>query len=167
MPKWARKQKQLNEEQERRLNQHVGRRLAQEMAETNKGQWIGLIHDEVVAMESTLEAVLETMHAMEPDPNRGLIFQAGFAILSTHHFTIDKALAQKGKYSLYTSPRNKWRVLRDDLSRWWRETSDSKPALERSEGSPRQGPEEILWRGIAGLAIGSKIWIHICCWAED
>ena len=77
MPKLAQKQKCVTMEQERRLNQRVARRLAQEMAEMHKGQWIGLIHGEVVAMESTVEAVLEKMRVIEPNPSRGLVFQAG------------------------------------------------------------------------------------------
>jgi len=77
MPRRAQQKKRLTVEQERQLNQRVARRLAQEMAETHKGQWIGLIQGEVVAMASTLETVLEKMSATEPDPSRGLVFQAG------------------------------------------------------------------------------------------
>ena len=47
------------------------------MAQTHQGQWIGLIQGEVVAVESTLETVLQKIHVTEPDPSRGLVFQAG------------------------------------------------------------------------------------------
>ncbi|MBM3239888.1 hypothetical protein FJZ31_26690 [Candidatus Poribacteria bacterium] len=77
MPKQTQKLKRLSVERERQLNQRVARRLTQEIAETYKGQWVGLIHGEVVAMEPTLEAVMEKMRNVEPDPRRGMVFQAG------------------------------------------------------------------------------------------
>ncbi len=77
MSKLAQKPKRLSVEQERRLNQRIARRLAQQMAETHQGQWVGLVRGEVVAIEPTLDALIEKMGVIEPDSRRGMVFQAG------------------------------------------------------------------------------------------
>ncbi|MBI1922788.1 hypothetical protein HYR99_00915 [Candidatus Poribacteria bacterium] len=77
MPRRAQQKKHLTVEQERQLNQRVARRLAQEMAETHKGQWIGLVRGEVVTTAPTLEEVTASLMKVEPDPRRGLVFRAG------------------------------------------------------------------------------------------
>ncbi|MBI1929359.1 hypothetical protein HYR99_34585 [Candidatus Poribacteria bacterium] len=77
MPKQAQKPKPLTVEQERRLNQRVARRLAQEMAETHQGQWVGLVRGEVISTGATLEEVTAALMKVEPDPRRGVVFRAG------------------------------------------------------------------------------------------
>ena len=77
MPRQAQKQKRLTVEQERRLNQRVARRLAQEMVETHTGQWIGLVRGKMVTTAPTLEEVTASLMKVEPDPRRGFVFRAG------------------------------------------------------------------------------------------
>jgi hypothetical protein len=77
MPKSASRRKRPSVEQEQRLNERVARRLAQEMAETHAGQWVGLVGGEVAAVAATLDEVVEAMRRIEPNPRRGLVFRAG------------------------------------------------------------------------------------------
>jgi len=77
MKKAAPTRKRLTILEETRLNQRVARRLARQMAETHNGQWVALRQGEVVAIEPTLDALVEKFAALEPDPRRGMVFQVG------------------------------------------------------------------------------------------
>lgn len=71
------KHQRLTVEEERRLNQRAARRLHKQMDETHKGQWVGLLHGDIVVIASTLDEVAESMTKAEPDSRRGLVFRAG------------------------------------------------------------------------------------------
>jgi hypothetical protein len=63
--------------QERQREQRAFRRLHKQLAKTHAGQWIGILEGEVVVTAGTLREALDQFREIEPDPERGLIFQAG------------------------------------------------------------------------------------------
>ncbi|MBI3923115.1 MAG: hypothetical protein HY318_16970 [Armatimonadetes bacterium] len=71
------KHKRLTVEEERRLNQRVARRLHKQMDETHEGQWVGLLHGDIVVVAPSLDEVAEALTKAEPDSRRGLVFRAG------------------------------------------------------------------------------------------
>ena len=62
---------------ERRLNQAAYRRLKKEFEKTHKEKFVGIVRGEVVADAPGLEALLEKLKMIEPNPKRGLAFKVG------------------------------------------------------------------------------------------
>ncbi|MBI3923267.1 MAG: hypothetical protein HY318_17735 [Armatimonadetes bacterium] len=69
------KRQRLTLEDEHRLNLRVSRRLHRTMAESHKGQWVGLVRGEVAAVGSTLDEVSDNLMRIEPDPRRRFVFR--------------------------------------------------------------------------------------------
>jgi len=47
------------------------------MEQTHRGQWVGLVHGEVVAMAPTLGQVLDALAQVESNPQRRFTFRVG------------------------------------------------------------------------------------------
>ncbi len=64
-------------QQERALNQQTALKLRKKLQKTHMGKFVGIVKGKVAAEGETIEEVLQKLQQVEPDPNKGLIFQVG------------------------------------------------------------------------------------------
>jgi hypothetical protein len=59
------------------LNQQAYKKLKARYAQTQKGQFIGIVEGRVVVEAETIDALFEKLTQIEPIPGRRFVFQAG------------------------------------------------------------------------------------------
>lgn len=64
-------------QQERALNQQAALKLRKKLQKTHMGKFVGIVKGRVAAEGETIEEVLQKLKQIEPDPNKGLVFQVG------------------------------------------------------------------------------------------
>jgi hypothetical protein len=66
--------------EEYKQNEELARQINREArANPNSpyaGKWVGLLNGQVVAVANTLEEVMTTLDDLEPDPGKGMVFEA-------------------------------------------------------------------------------------------
>lgn len=77
----AASQTKLSPDEEGRLNQQTFERIWQETkagsSQWVKGQWVGLLFGQVVAVSSDFDEVLRAVRQIEPNRRRGMMFRIG------------------------------------------------------------------------------------------
>jgi uncharacterized protein (DUF3084 family) len=64
-------------QEEYELNQQTYRKLRAKYAQTQKGQFIGIVDGKVVAESETIDALFKKLDQIEPIPGRRFVFRAG------------------------------------------------------------------------------------------